>query len=56
MILKVLGSSSRGNGYILETDKEALVLEGGVSLTQVKKAMDFNTSKIVGVCISHEHL
>lgn len=55
MELTVLGSSSKGNCYILQNDTEALVIECGVSLKEVKKAVDFNISKIVGALISHEH-
>lgn len=55
MELTVLGSSSKGNCYILQNDNEALVIEAGVSLKEVKKAVDFNVSKIVGVLVSHEH-
>lgn len=55
MELICLGSSSTGNCYILQNDNEALVIEAGVSLKEVKKAVDFNISKIVGVLVSHEH-
>ena len=55
MELTVLGSSSKGNGYVLQNDNEALVVEAGVSLKEVKKAVDFNVNKIVGVLVSHEH-
>lgn len=55
MELTVLGSSSKGNCYILQNDNEALVIEAGVSLKEVKKAVDFNVGKIVGVLVSHEH-
>lgn len=56
MKLKVLGSGSSGNCYILENDTEALIIEAGVPFMEVKKALDFNISKIQGVVISHEHL
>lgn len=55
MVLKVLGSGSSGNCYILENDAEALVIEAGLPFLAVKKALDFNISKIVGVVISHSH-
>jgi phosphoribosyl 1,2-cyclic phosphodiesterase len=55
MKLKILGSSSLGNGYILENDAEALVIECGVKLSLAKKALDFNLSKVVAALISHEH-
>lgn len=56
MFLKVLGSSSQGNCYILENDTSTLIIEAGVSFREVKKAIGFNVRKIGGVLISHEHL
>lgn len=55
MNLKVISSSSAGNCYILENESEALILEAGVSAKRVKIALGFNTSKVVGCLISHEH-
>jgi len=55
MNLKVLGSSSKGNCYLLESDTECLIIEAGVPFKDVKVAMDFNTAKIHGVLASHEH-
>jgi phosphoribosyl 1,2-cyclic phosphodiesterase len=55
MKLKVLGSSSHGNCYILENDSEALVLEAGVKFAEVQRALNFNIGKIVGCLITHEH-
>lgn len=56
MYLKVLSSNSSGNCYILESENDVLILEAGVSFSAVKEALNFNISKIRGVCISHEHL
>jgi len=55
MKLKVLGSSSKGNCYILENDTEALIIEAGIRYKDVKIALDFDVSKIKGVIISHSH-
>lgn len=55
MKLKVLGSGSSGNGYILENETEALIIEAGISFKEVKIALNFNISKIVGVITSHIH-
>lgn len=55
MELEILGSSSAGNCYLLTNKHEALVIEAGVSFLEVKKALDFNISTIVGCIISHEH-
>lgn len=55
MKLKVLGSGSSGNCYILENDNEALIIEAGLPFMEVKKALDFNVRKIKAVLITHEH-
>lgn len=55
MELTVLGSSSKGNCYVLQNDTEALIIECGVSLMEVKKALDFNIIKVAGALVSHEH-
>lgn len=55
MELSILGSSSNGNCYIIQNETEALVIECGVSFKEVKKALDFNISKVVGALVSHEH-
>lgn len=55
MKLIVLGSSSRGNGYILTNGKEALIIECGIPFNAAKKALDFNVSSISGILVSHRH-
>lgn len=56
MQLKVVGSSSSGNCYILKaSDGEVLILECGVPLIKVKKALDFSLEKISGLVVSHAH-
>lgn len=55
MRLKVLQSNSKGNCYIIGNKEETLILECGVSFATIKKGIDFNLDKVVGVLISHEH-
>lgn len=55
MKLHIIGSSSAGNGYIIESDTEALILETGCKFVEYKKALKFNISKIVGCFSSHVH-
>ncbi len=55
MKLKVLGSGSSGNCYILENDNEALIIEAGLPFMEVKKALNFNIMKIKAVIITHLH-
>ncbi len=56
MKLRVLGSSSKGNLYLLTANSgQTLALEAGVRFAEVQKAMNFETSKIIGCIITHEH-
>lgn len=55
MRLIILGSSSKGNCYILSNGKEALIIEAGIRLSEVKKALKFNISVVVGAVVTHEH-
>ena len=55
MKLKVVGSSSKGNGYALIADNEILLMECGCPLKEVKKAIDWQILKIKGCLVSHGH-
>lgn len=55
MKLTVLGSSSSGNSYILEASDGVLVIECGLPLIEVKKALDFNIGRIAGAIVTHQH-
>ncbi|WP_139959199.1 MBL fold metallo-hydrolase [Flavicella sediminum] len=55
MKLKIIGSNSKGNSYLLENDNEALLIECGVKLPVIKKAINYNLSKILGCIVTHEH-
>ena len=55
MKLHVLGTGSKGNCYLLENSSEALVIETGIPFKEVKKALGFDTRKIVGVIQTHSH-
>lgn len=55
MKLKVIGSSSSGNAYLLENDQEALLIECGVRFEKIKQAVNFRINKIAGCLITHSH-
>lgn len=55
MKLKIIGSGSAGNCYLIHNEKEALILEAGVNFKAVKAALDFNIGKVVGCLITHCH-
>lgn len=56
MKLTVLNSGSHANGYVLQNDTEAIIIECGCHIQEVLEALDFNTRKVVGVFVSHAHL
>ncbi len=55
MRLVTIGSSSAGNCYLLQGKHETLVIECGINTSQVKKALNFDFSAVVGAVVSHSH-
>ena len=53
--IKVIGSSSKGNSYLLLTKDESLIIEAGVKYQEILRALSFKLSNVVGCLISHEH-
>jgi phosphoribosyl 1,2-cyclic phosphodiesterase len=56
MMMNVIASGSSGNCYLLEGEKEALVIEAGVRFNTVQRAIEYRTHKISGLLVTHEHL
>jgi phosphoribosyl 1,2-cyclic phosphodiesterase len=55
MNLHILGSNSFGNCYILEAADGALILEAGIRMPEVKKALRWNMGRVTGAVVSHQH-
>jgi len=55
MKLKVIGSSSKGNAYILETETDSLILDCGVRYKEIQQALDFNMTSVQGCLLTHSH-
>lgn len=56
MIIKILGSSSSSNCYLLQANNgETLLIECGVDFKEVKKALNFDLKGVVGCLVTHEH-
>ena len=55
MLMHVLDSGSKSNCYLLYNNNECLIIEAGVKLSRIKKALHFNMSTIAGCILSHEH-
>ncbi len=54
MRFKVIGSNSSGNAYLLESATDTLLIECGVNLSKIKKALNFNISNVSAI-VSHSH-
>lgn len=55
MNLKIIGTGSKGNCYLLQGENETLIIEAGVNFADIKKALNYNLSNVVGVLLSHAH-
>lgn len=56
MKLKVLGSSSSGNCYLLTANSgQTLIIEAGISIKQIKEALNFDLSKVISCIVTHRH-
>lgn len=55
MKLHIISTGSKGNAYILGNNKECILLECGMKLIEVKKALDFNLSTIKFCLLTHSH-
>ncbi len=56
LILKTLATGSSGNCYLLSTETETLILDCGIPMKDIKKGLDYNIRKVVGVAVSHSHI
>ena len=55
MQLTVLNSGSKGNGYVLQNEHEALVIECGMPMKDCLAALGYSTAKVKGCLVTHEH-
>ena len=55
MLMRCAKTSSEGNAFAIETDNEILLIEAGVDIKTLKKMIDFNVGKVVGLIVSHGH-
>lgn len=55
MKLTVIGSNSFGNCYVLQNANEALLIEAGCKMQDVKKALGWKLQKVAGAIVTHCH-
>lgn len=56
MKVKTIASGSTGNCYVLETNKGSLLIEAGIPIKRIKKALNYDFREVVGCLLTHEHL
>lgn len=56
MRINVYASGSQGNLYMVDGEKESLLIEAGVSIDEIKKCLNYDFFNITGCLISHEHM
>jgi len=54
--VRVLASGSSGNCYMVDNGQTKILIEAGVPFKRIQQWLDFKTSELSGVLISHEHL
>ena len=52
-VLKIIGSGSKGNGYVIECSEESIVIELGVSYKDLLKNTDLTS--VSAALVSHKH-
>ena len=55
MNISVIDTGSKGNSYALDDVKEILLLDAGKPLIDVKRAIDYQISRVVGCLVTHSH-
>jgi phosphoribosyl 1,2-cyclic phosphodiesterase len=53
--IQSIGSSSGGNCYRISSRKSSLLLDCGLPVAQIRKALNFGLSSVSGCLVSHEH-
>lgn len=55
MEIKVIASGSKGNAYRISDGKTSILLDAGVPLKTIQKALNFRIRDLSGCLISHKH-
>ena len=56
MRLRVLGTGSKGNAYLLEADSSILILDAGLQWMKILPELPVGLTGIAGCLVTHEHL
>ena len=56
MKIEVIASGSKGNCYKISNEDTTLLIECGIPYKKIQQALNFKTTDIDGVLVSHEHM
>lgn len=54
--LRVVGSGSKGNTYLLKVKDETLILDLGCRWSDILSSLEYNIGGVQGILVSHGHL
>ena len=54
-MVKCIASGSKGNCWVLDDGKQILVIDCGVPVLEMKSAIQFQISRVVGCIVTHQH-
>jgi phosphoribosyl 1,2-cyclic phosphodiesterase len=55
MKIQSINSSSAGCCYIIDSGNERLLIDAGIPLSKIRRALNYDLSNVVGCLVSHEH-
>jgi phosphoribosyl 1,2-cyclic phosphodiesterase len=55
MVITALGTSSKGNCYLVTTDTGCLIVDPGIRYREILEGIDYDLERIEGVVVSHSH-
>ncbi|WP_252503245.1 MBL fold metallo-hydrolase [Sporosarcina sp. Marseille-Q4943] len=53
--IETLATGSTGNCYLIDDDRTQLLLECGIRFKDIRRKLNFRTSSVAGILISHSH-
>jgi metal-dependent hydrolase (beta-lactamase superfamily II) len=56
MKIKIHHSGSKGNLYTINNGKDKLLIDAGVPIKKINKALNYKLGDCAGALISHQHL
>ncbi|MBT8342944.1 MAG: MBL fold metallo-hydrolase [Desulfatitalea sp.] len=53
--IQIIASSSKGNAYAIHDDDKSILIDPGIGISEIRKALNFGVSRLDMCLLSHEH-